>query len=190
MKFWKTGKIVKAISEADYLKLQRSKGRNDPGPSKPPTVVLTDSDSDGPLIPLVRKKRKMFHVPPPPVGSDSNSSIPPVNATNSVEKMFAEVITKIRDLENKLDKATGNPGDKNALKEIFTCLICKQISTEASKPVIPPCCQSVICCFDCIQQWISSSPVCPHCRSPITIDSCLVQPLFKPMFELIEVDKE
>lgn len=59
MKFWKTGKIVKAISEADYLKLQRSKGRNDPGPSKPPTVVLTDSDSDGPLIPLVRKKRKM-----------------------------------------------------------------------------------------------------------------------------------
>ena len=45
---------------------------------------------------------------------------------------------------------------------------------------------TVICCFDCIQQWISSSPVCPHCRSPITIDACLVQPPFKPIFELIE----
>ena len=102
MKFWKKGKIAKALSEADYLKLQRSRGKNDPGPSKPPTVVLTDSDPDGSLIPLVRKKRKLFHVPPPPTGSDSNLSTPPVSATSSVEKMFTEVISKISDLENKL----------------------------------------------------------------------------------------
>ena len=61
MKFWKTGKIVKAISEADYLKLQRSRVRNDPRPSKPPTVVLTDSDSDGPLIPLARTLERNSH---------------------------------------------------------------------------------------------------------------------------------
>ena len=69
MKFWKTGKIVKAIPEADYQRLQRSRGRNDPGPtpgpsnagvSKPAMYVVSDSDSDGLIIPLLRKKKRFF----------------------------------------------------------------------------------------------------------------------------------
>ena len=49
MKFWKTGKLVKAISESDFHRLQRSKGRGkDGGPSKlnRSPVTITDSDSD------------------------------------------------------------------------------------------------------------------------------------------------
>ena len=59
MKFWKTGKIVKAISESDYQKLQRSRGRStdQPGPSRPLPVIVSDSDSDRPFVLLVRKKR-------------------------------------------------------------------------------------------------------------------------------------
>ena len=59
MKFWKTGKIVKAISESDYQKLQRSRGisTDQPGPSRSLPVIVSDSDSDRLLVPLVRKKR-------------------------------------------------------------------------------------------------------------------------------------
>ena len=120
----------------------------------------------------MRKKRKILRVLPPPTASNSDSSAPLVYPTHSVE-MFTELI---RDLEEKFDKAAHNAGDKNALKELFTCLICQQISTEASRPVVPPCCQ-IVCSFDCIQQCISSSPVYPHSRSPVSTDACLVLPL-------------
>ena len=94
MKFWKTGKIVKAISESDYQKLQRSRGRStdQPGPSRSLPVIVSDSDSDGPLVPLVRKKRKIFHVPTPP-GSDSDSSQSPPNpnrAQTYIETMYVQ----------------------------------------------------------------------------------------------------
>ena len=44
MKFWKTGKIVKAISESDYQKLQKSRGRStdQPGPSRSLLVIVSD----------------------------------------------------------------------------------------------------------------------------------------------------
>ena len=69
------GKTVKAISKSDYQKLQRSRGRSTdlPRPNRSLPVIVSDSDSDGPLVPLVRKKRKIFHVPTRP-GSDSDSS--------------------------------------------------------------------------------------------------------------------
>lgn len=61
--------------------------------------------------------------------SQSGWSASPVNCTNSVGNMPMEVIAKISDLDNKLD-ATYNQGHNIALKEMFTCLICKKISTE------------------------------------------------------------
>ena len=116
MKFWKTGKIVKAISEADHQKLQKSRGKNDPGPSnvglsnpgpsssglsKPPTLFVSDSDSDGQIIPLVRKRKKIFHIPSPS-GSDSDFSPAPheydrTHAITSMEKMLKDVITIAQD---------------------------------------------------------------------------------------------
>ena len=176
MKFWKTGKIVKAISEADYQRLQRSRGRNDPGPtpgpsnagaSKPAMYVVSDSDSNGPIIPLLMKRRKIFHVPSPP-GSDSDFSTGPydrIRPNTSMEKMLKDVVSMVKDVRDKVEKAVHTDPEEKVvlvLKEIFTCLICKQISTELSRPVIPPCCKSIICCYDCINQWISNSPICPH----------------------------
>ena len=188
MKFWKTGKIVKAISEKDYQKLQKSRGRStdQPAPSRSLPVIVSDSDSDGALVPLVRKKRKIFHVPTPP-GSDSDSSQSlPNSAQTSIERMCKEISSMIQDMKKQLDNSISSEcGEHTLLKEIFTCLICKQISVESSRPVVPQCCNSVVCCYDCINQWICSSPVCPHRRSPITIDDCLPQPTIKPIFNII-----
>lgn len=188
MKFWKTGKIVKAVSESDYQKLQRSRGRStdQPGPGRSIPVIVSDSDSDGPLVPLVWKKRKIFHVPTPP-GSDSDSSqCPPNGAHTSIETMFKEVASMIQDVKKQLDNSMHIEHGENALlKEIFTYLICKQISVESARPVVPLCCNSVVCCYDCISQWICSSPVCPRCRSPIMIDDCLPQLTLKPIFNII-----
>ena len=203
MKFWKTGKIVKAISAADYQKLQKSRGRNDPGLSnigpsnpgpsssglsKPPTLIVSDSDSDGQIIPLVRKRKKIFHIPSPS-GSDSDFSPAPHDRTRagtSMEKMLKDVVNIVQDVKTRMEKAVPDPQERVTLiKEIFTCLICKQVSSESSRPVVPPCCKSIVCCYDCISQWILSSPICPHCRSPITIDECESQPVIKPIFNII-----
>ena len=168
MKVWKTGKIVKAISEADYQKLQRSRGRNDPGPStsnpgpsnsglsRPPTITVSDSDSDGQIAPLVRKRKKIFHILSPP-GSDSDFSPTPhgrTHASTCMERMLKDVVNIVQDVKTRVEKAVPDPHKKAIviLKEIFTCLICKQVSSESSQPVVPPCCKSVVCCYDCISQ--------------------------------------
>ena len=141
MKFWKTGKIIKVISESDYQKLQKSRGRStdQQGPSRSLPVIVSDSYSDGPLIPLVRKKRKIFHVPTPP-GSDTDSSQSlPNRAHTSIKVMFKEVAGMVQDIKKQLDNSMHVERGENALlKEIFTCLICKEISMESARPVVPP----------------------------------------------------
>ena len=107
MKFLKTGKIVKAISEADYQRLQRSRGRNDPGPTPGPSnaeaskpAMYAVSDSDWPIIPLLRKRRKIVHVPSPP-GSDSDFSTGPydcIHPNAPMEKMLKDVVSMVKDV--------------------------------------------------------------------------------------------
>ena len=98
MKFWKTGKIVKALSESDYHKLQRSRG-NQPGPSRSLPVIVSESDSDRPLV---RKKRKISYVPTPPGLESDSSQSPPTCARTSTVKMFREITSLIQDVKKQL----------------------------------------------------------------------------------------
>ena len=149
MKFWKTGKLVKAISESDFHRLQRSKGRGkDAGPSKlnRSPVTITDSDSDVPSgIPIAKKKRKIYHIPHPPELSDSDSSPAPSvgYAAGKMKKMFVDVVGMIENINERLNTVSPEQSNKMLLKELFTCLICKQMTSEVSRPVVPPCCK---CC--------------------------------------------
>ena len=113
MNFWKTGKIVKAISEADYQKLQRSMGRNDPG-----QVILDQAmPHQGNLqcmscliliqmrrfIPLWGKERSFFHISSPP-GSDSDFSSGPRDCTHpstTMETMLKNVVSMVKDMKDK-----------------------------------------------------------------------------------------
>ena len=91
----------------------------------------------------------------------------------------------IQDIKEIITKSK-YPQAAETLKEIFTCLICKQITEESSRPLVPPCCGSIVCCHDCLRQWLSNSPVCPHCRSTLVIEDCQPQPILRPMFNILK----
>ena len=87
-------------------KAPKKQGRStdQPGPSRSLPAIVSDSDSDRPLVPLVRKKR-ISHVPMLP-GSDSDSSqYPPNRAHTSIETMFKEVASMIQDVKKQLDNS-------------------------------------------------------------------------------------
>ena len=186
-KFWKTSKIVKAIAESDFNKLQKIR-IGLPGPSTLHTgspILLSDSDSE-PLRPLIRRKKR-FHVPQAPQISDSDSPGPPptkASRKDSDKLILSQILAGIDQVKQKLEKSSDTTTSSvSFLKEIFTCIVCKQVANESSRPVMPPCCKSILCCYDCLSQWVATSPVCPHCRSEISIESCLAQPLLRPLFE-------
>ena len=176
MKFWRSSKIIKAVSESDYSNLHRIRGGRsfgDPGPSRAPTILLSDSDSDGPVRPLVRK-RKFKYIDE----SDSDSGPSKVKVQKTV--------SLLEDIQGGVKKINEVLSDQKSLKDLFTCLVCKQVTLEESKPTIPPCCRSVVVCESCIQQWLETNPIRPHCRSPLSFDNCMPQPLLIPMFELLQ----
>lgn len=87
---------------------------------------------------------------------------------------------RVKSIKEKLEQQSAKqPFD--VLKEIFTCLICKELIREDSRPVMLPCCRNAICCYECINTWLITSPICPHCRETVDIESCLPQPLIRPM---------
>ena len=34
------------------------------------------------------------------------------------------------------------------------------------------CCNTLGCCKRCLEEWVETSPTCPHCRSAINNDIC------------------
>ena len=207
-KFWHTNKIIRAISEVDYKKLEMLRNGearpSEPGPSRsgepgPSTSVVhvnlvSDSSSEDlhQLFGKGKKKRKRkYFVPPPPNATDSEefsttSSISPppskFRATVDVKNLLLEIKD---DLKSKGKKTAGSLLKKTTIADIFTCIICKELAVEEKNPIMPSCCSSLLCCKQCLEQWLDTSGGCPHCRRPITMDDCVVQPLIKPLFELV-----
>ena len=70
--FWRTTKIIRAITESDYFRLI-GKRKDQPGPSK--LVHVSDSDSDK-VKPLIRHKKRRYN------SSDSDSSLPDVKVSS------------------------------------------------------------------------------------------------------------
>lgn len=191
MKFWKSSKIIRAISETEYLKRERM--RSGEGPSgisrNSPVTVVSDSDSDSGLVrPLVSGRRRSY-VPAPPELSDSDSNPPHPKSYcphSKITKMFSELKDQIKSIDDKVQESSNSNKTLASLREMFTCLICRSIVEESSRPVMLPCCRSAICCHDCISRWLETSPICPHCREAVQIENCTPQPILRPMFNLIQ----
>ena len=56
------------------------------------------------------------------------------------------------------------------LKSAMECIICKGI---LNKPQFARCCQRIVGCEDCINDWFRRQNTCPHCAQPILDDNCL-----------------
>lgn len=188
IKFWKGSKIIRALSEAEYLKRERKRNGEDLCPSglgitrNSPLTINSDSDSD---TNLARRKRP-YYVPTPPDLTDSDSSLPPskINCSHSkCMKMFLELKEDISCIKEKLN--SDNKNVLNILKGVFTCLICKSIATETNRPIMLPCCRNATCCYTCIERWLENSSICPHCRETLELENCTPQPILRPMFELL-----
>ncbi|XP_019860855.1 PREDICTED: uncharacterized protein LOC109589173 [Amphimedon queenslandica] len=70
----------------------------------------------------------------------------------------------------------------------FRCTLCMKC------PVLPayksPCCEEVLGCYNCIQQWLDTQPSCPFCRASMTPESLVDIPVIKPLFDaLSEIDE-
>lgn len=151
-----------------------------------PLMLLSDSDSDSGGFVLPRNRKRQFHVPTPPELSDSDSSEPHSKPDLKVAKLFMELKEDMQSIKTNIQKQERNKNYLGTLKEIFTCLICKEVTTENSRPTVLPCCRNAVCCHSCVSRWLEDTPVCPHCRETLTIDRCLSQPLLRPMFNLLK----
>ena len=55
-----------------------------------------------------------------------------------------------------------------SLKQVFSCIICKEQALGAArKPVVPKCRSAVVTCKLCRETWLVNSHTCPNCRVPI-----------------------
>lgn len=159
MKFWKSNKKIKAVSETDYNAFV--------GPSS-----IDSDDSD-------------FEIPPLP----KKATYTPIYVSSSEEEMFLQLPCtskgkgkckgkekihdddRLKSIENRLAKlekssVAGSFTSKvsDEMKDLLKCAICKSLlSTDLS---ILFCC-SQLSCKQCLQQWINSTenPTCPLCHA-------------------------
>ena len=176
-KFWHTSKIIQAISEVDYNKLERHKN-GEPGPSTSVVNLVSESSSEDfhKLFTVNKKKLKRKRkVSPPPDTSQTDSDLSTTAPTPPPSKFRATVDVRQLLLDDLIKSKC--PGTKKSiLCEIFTCIICKELVVDDKVPVMPSCCSSMLSCKQCLEQWLEAAGVCPHCRQPISIDDCISQP--------------
>ena len=93
--------------------------------------------------------------------------------------IISDLLQQMKALESKLENAvviTCNSTDqandikkdvdlqlKNHVREIFDCMICRQLSKSPIS--IATCCKQLLGCSECVERWDRGT--CPHCRSEI-----------------------
>ena len=195
-RFWRTTKIIRALSEANYNKLLRQ--RDQPGPSyiatstsaAKPLTIPSDSDSEE-LRPLVRKRKRPLAAYDS--STESDSSLPPTKVRCSTShtatlKILSEIKSILGDYHSevvhlRLEKEIDTK--KSCVYAIFSCLICKDVVVEQSVAVVPPCCRAAVVCLECMERWLETQPTCPHCREPLVIDDCVKMPVLRPLFDFL-----
>jgi SNF2 family DNA or RNA helicase len=97
----------------------------------------------------------------------------------------AERVTKHKSLTEKIDDTQGKIRNiQERIKDADNCCICYG---EIANRTVTVCCSNVFC-FECINRWISRSPICPLCKSHLsTTKLLLVQDLSATFSEKCQV---
>ena len=187
-KFWRTSKIIRAVSARDYeqIELQRNPPRSPP----PKLVTLSDSDSDfePSLIPV--KRRKPLSLGRTSCGPSTASSTEPSwlpKLTETWEKvviMSAESTQQLCEIQSLREMLKHQAQMAlTSVAGIFTCIICKSTMKANTNLLVAPCCQAALACRECLEEWFRSSDnnTCPNCREPVEVEQWAPMPVIRPL---------
>ena len=155
-RFWKTSKRIRAVKRSDL-----KRGKN---------LASIDSSSDSDFDPRPLSKRTRTAT----VEDRLEKLEGDMQRANS--GLLAESNER-SELLKKLRKRFSE------LRQCFECLICKN---SAKLPaIIAPCCNIVLGCESCVNQWLTTNPHCPHCRVNITMNECAKLPFIRNLEEAL-----
>ena len=171
-KFWRTSKIIRAVSLRDYqqIELQRNP------PSKFSSIVtLSDSDSDFERSPVAVKRRKPLSLERTSYGPTSAEPFWLPKLTETWEKvaiMSAESTQQLCEIQS-LREMVKHQAQMTlvSIAGIFTCIICKSTMKANTNLLVAPCCQAALACRECLKEWLRSSDnhTCPNCRESVEV---------------------
>ncbi|XP_051945323.1 uncharacterized protein LOC127617357 [Xyrauchen texanus] len=86
-----------------------------------------------------------------------------INQLKQAAESLQDITTTINQLSELAKSKTTMPDAcLHTLKDTFTCLICKALMEE---PMFSTCCESLVGCRTCVEQWLLTADHCLKCRA-------------------------
>ena len=110
-----------------------------------PAINLTSDDSS-PKRPSKRPKREVAY---------------------DIKLGFEALNQKLEEIASQKQSGSQSPPEYkkvivSKMKKTLECSICKSLST---RPMFSPCCNRLVGCRECVQNWLVCSNMCPLCKS-------------------------
>ena len=179
-KFWKTVKIVRAVKEDEYRDFELIR-EGQPKRHSSTIHISSDSESDTytSLIRHSKHRASMVH---------TSGDLPPQQSTlQSLSDKVSEQTALLQKLSADLSSKPRNP--VTPLKQVLSCIICKELAICSDKqPLVPKCCSAVVGCKECFEEWLRNSPSCPYCRVLMETTENYTAPLpeLRPLISIME----
>lgn len=127
-----------------------------------------------------------------------SGDLPPQQSLlQSLSEKVTEQTVLIQQMSNNLSSnlnrqwTSGNA--ITSLKQILSCIICKDLAFGSNKqPVVPLCCLAVVGCKVCFESWLNNSQTFSYCRAAMqTVESCASPlPELRPLVSLLNNPEE
>ena len=156
--FWRTAKKVRAVLLEDY--------QNGMRPHLGTKRSHSDSPSDSKKPTMESLEGRLMRL------EESLSS-------SSRDKCLI-LESEITSLKVKLSM------EKDVIERIasaYKCTICMKYPVQPLYKA--PCCEEVLGCHGCVEEWISNSPSCPLCRAPLSKNTLVNIPVIKPLDDVL-----